>query len=51
MSYRSCDLYPVMARYYTYTGEKEQSVAYMDSTTVANRRQDEKYSGLLVLRA
>lgn len=51
MSYRSCDLYPVMARYYAYTGEKEQSVAYMDSTTVANQRQDENYSGLLVLRA
>ncbi|WP_374693183.1 helix-turn-helix domain-containing protein [Parabacteroides faecis] len=51
MSYRSCDLYPVMARYYARIGDREHSIAYMDSTTVANRRQDEKYSGLLVLRA
>ena len=51
MSYRSCDLYPVMARYYARIGDRERSIAYMDSTTVANRRQDEKYRGLLVLRA
>lgn len=51
MSYRSCDLYPVMARYYARLGDQERSIAYMDSTTVANRRQDEKYSALLILRA
>lgn len=51
MSYRSCDLYPVMARYYVQVGDRERSMAYMDSTTVANRRADEKYSALLILRA
>lgn len=51
MSYRSCDLYPVMARYYARIGDQERSVAYMDSTTVANRREDEKYSALVLLRA
>ena len=51
MSYRSCDLYPVMARYYARTGDRERSIAYMDSTTVANRREDEKYSALVMLRA
>lgn len=51
MSYRSCDLYPVMARYYARTGDRNRSIAYMDSTTVANRREDEKYSALVLLRA
>ena len=51
MSYRSCDLYPVMARYYAGIGDSKRSMAYMDSTTVANHRQDEKYSALLILRA
>ncbi len=51
MSYRSCDLYPVMARYYARVGDQERSLAYMDSTTVANRREDEKYSALVMLRA
>ena len=51
MSYRSCDLYPVMARYYASIGDSKRSMAYMDSTTVANHRQDEKYSALLILRA
>ena len=51
MSYRSCDLYPVMARYYTQIGDRERSMAYMDSTAVANRRESEKYSALLILRA
>lgn len=51
MSYRSCDLYPVMARYYASIGDSKRSMAYMDSTTVANHWQDEKYSALLILRA
>lgn len=51
MSYRASDLYPVMARYYARIGDRERSIAYMDSTTVANRREDDKYSGLLILRA
>lgn len=51
MSYRSCDLYPVMARYYSSIGDSKRSISYMDSTTVANRRQEEKYSALLILRA
>lgn len=51
MSYRSCDLYPVMARYYSSIGDSKRSISYMDSTTVANRRQEDKYSALLILRA
>lgn len=51
ISYRSCDLYPVMARYYAQIGDSERSIAYMNSTTVANRREDEKFSALLILRA
>lgn len=51
MSYRSCDLYPVMARYYSSIGDSKRSMAYMDSTTVANQREEKKYSGLLIVRA
>lgn len=51
MSYRSCDLYPVMARYYSRSGDQERAIAYMDSTAVVNRREDDKYSALLLLRA
>lgn len=51
MSYRSCDLYPVMARYYARLGDQQRSIAYMDSTTLANRRQDDKFSALMILRA
>ena len=51
MSYRSCDLYPVMARYYSSIGDSKRSIAYMDSTTVANKREEEKYSALLIVRA
>lgn len=51
MSYRSCDLYPVMARYYSGIGDSKRSMAYMDSTTVANQREEKKYSGLLIVRA
>lgn len=51
MSYRSCDLYPVMARYYSSIGDSKRSMAYMDSTTVANKREEEKYSALLIVRA
>lgn len=51
MSYRSCNLYPVMARYYARIGDSKRSVEYMDSTTVANQRQEKKFSALLILRA
>ena len=51
MLYRSCDLYPVMARYYSSIGDNKRSMDYMDSTTVANQREEKRFSGLLVLRA
>lgn len=51
MLYRSCDLYPVMARYYSSIGDNKRSMDYMDSTTVSNQREEQRFSGLLVLRA
>lgn len=51
MSYRSCDLYPVMARYYASIGDSKRSMEYMDSTTVVNQRQEKRFSALLILRA
>ncbi len=51
LSYRSCDLYPVMARYYAAIGKTGLSMAYMDSTTLANHRMDEEYNALKILRA
>lgn len=49
--YRQCDLYPVMARYYATIGQTNLSLAYMDSTTRANRRMDEEFNALKILRA
>lgn len=40
-----------MARYYAVMGETVLSLAYMDSTTAANHRQNETFNALKILRA
>lgn len=44
-------LYPVMSKLYVATGNKQLSVQYMDSSTVAIARFNDKFSALKVLRA
>ena len=51
MSYRSCDLYPMEARYYGAIGNNRLALAYMDSTTLANREQEKAYNSMVILRA
>lgn len=51
MSNRSCDLYPMEARYYAAIGNNRLSMAYMDSTVQANRRQESTFNAMVVLRA
>ncbi|HET8809780.1 MAG TPA: hypothetical protein VFM65_05885 [Flavobacteriaceae bacterium] len=44
-------LYPVMSKWYTTKGRTEMGNRYLDSTMMANKRYDEKFSALKIMRA
>lgn len=44
-------LYPLMCRYYSKVGNKEQALAFFDSTLMINKYFQDKYSSLMILKA
>lgn len=44
-------LYPLMCRYYSKVGNKEQALAFFDSTLMINKYFQDKYSSLMLLKA
>lgn len=44
-------LYPLMCRYYSKVGNKEQALAFFDSTLMINKYFQDKYSSLILLKA
>jgi AraC-type DNA-binding domain-containing proteins len=49
--YRYMTLYPLMSRYYTLKGDYKTAGAYNDSTIVVNRRYEDVFNALYILRA
>ena len=43
--------YPLLSKYYAHTGNKQLAADYLDSTLAVNRRLEEQYSVMLLLRA
>jgi AraC-like DNA-binding protein len=43
--------YPLLSKYCAHTGDKHLSAAYLDSTLAVNKRLEEKYNVMLLLRA
>lgn len=44
-------LYPIMSKYYTLTGNHREALAYVDSTVQAQEEYNRRYSALQLLRA
>lgn len=44
-------LYPLMCRYYSKVGNKEQALAFFDSTLMINKYFQDKYNSLMILKA
>jgi AraC-like DNA-binding protein len=43
-------IYEVLSKYYTETGNKKLSIAYMDSALQANKEHEEEFNAMLLLR-